>query len=67
MSLPQRGYTTGYDEKVEDRTQYELLRFGNGLGSINIWRVARRASKHARDSLLLLPFGLSRLLRSHAL
>ena len=67
MSLPQRGYTKGYDEKVDDRTQYELLRFGNGLGSINIWRVARRASKHTRDSLLLLPFGLSRRLRSHAL
>ena len=48
MSLPQRGYTTGYvpdelgpDGKIiksnDDRTPYQLKRFGRGLKSINIW------------------------------
>ena len=36
MSLPQRGYTTGYDAARDDRTQYQLARFSRGLGSINI-------------------------------
>ena len=32
MSLPQRGYTTGYDPARDDRTLYQLERFGRGLG-----------------------------------
>ena len=31
MSLPQRGYTTGYDPDVDDRTPYQLARFDKGL------------------------------------
>ena len=48
MSLPQRGYTSGYvpdelgpDGKViksnDDRSPYQRKRFSRGLGSINIW------------------------------
>ena len=48
MSLPQRGHTTGYvdderdsDDKVtktnDDRSPYELARFGMGLKAINVW------------------------------
>ena len=37
MSLPQRGYTTKYDADHEDRTDYQLKRFGNGLKHINVW------------------------------
>ena len=48
MSLPQRGYTTGYvpdecgdDGKIvksnDDRTPYQLARFGSGLKGINVW------------------------------
>ena len=37
MSLPQRGYTTKYDPKNEDRTDYQLKRFGKGLKHINVW------------------------------
>jgi len=37
MSLPQRGYTTGYDPQKDDRTPYQLGRFIKGLGSINVW------------------------------
>ena len=37
MSLPQRGYTTGYDPNVDDRTPYQIQRFAKGLRSINIW------------------------------
>ena len=36
MSLPQRGYTSGYDAARDDRTQYQLARFARGLGSINV-------------------------------
>ena len=37
MSLPQRGYTTGYDATSDDRTLYEQARFTKGLKSINVW------------------------------
>ena len=48
MSLPQRGYTTRYvdderdaDGKLirshDDRTPYQLARFGKGLKGINVW------------------------------
>ena len=37
MSLPQRGYTTKYDADHEDRTDYQLKRFGKGLKRINVW------------------------------
>ena len=37
MSLPQRGYTTGYDAARDDRTPYQLQRFGKGLRSVNVW------------------------------
>ena len=48
MSLPQRGYTSGYvpdelgpDGQViksnDDRSPYQLKRFARGLGSINVW------------------------------
>lgn len=37
MSLPQRGYTTGYDAARDDRTTYQLQRFGKGLRSVNVW------------------------------
>ena len=37
LSLPQRGYTTGYDPQKDDRTPYQLGRFIKGLGSINVW------------------------------
>ena len=36
MSLPQRGRTTGYDKDKDDRTPYQLGRFGRGLGGINV-------------------------------
>ena len=31
MSLPQRGYTSGYNSKHDDRTPYQLARFGGGF------------------------------------
>jgi len=37
MSLPQRGYTSGYDKDRDDRSPYELARFAKGLKSINVW------------------------------
>ena len=37
LSLPQRGYTTGYDAERDDRTDYQLKRFAKGLSSINVW------------------------------
>ena len=37
MSLPQRGYSTGYDPERDDRTPYQLARFGAGLRNINVW------------------------------
>ena len=37
MSLPQRGYTSGYDPERDDRTPYQLARFSAGLKSINVW------------------------------
>ena len=37
MSLPQRGRTSGYDEKMDDRSPNQLARFGLGLSHINIW------------------------------
>jgi hypothetical protein len=37
MSLPQRGYTAGYDPEHDDRTPYQLARFGAGLKNINVW------------------------------
>ena len=48
MSLPQRGYTSGYVADVfgadgkkikdnDDRSEYERLRFNMGLKGINIW------------------------------
>ena len=37
MSLPQRGYTQGYDPDSDDRTESELARFGMGLKNINVW------------------------------
>eukprot|EP00966_Prymnesium_polylepis_P278662 6437905-Prymnesium_polylepis.1 len=52
MSLPQRGYTTGYiaDEfgpngevikSNDDRTPYEQARFAKGLKAINMWYAAQ--------------------------
>ena len=35
MSLPQRGYTSGYDASRDDRSRYEIARFGRGLTAIN--------------------------------
>ena len=37
MSLPQRGYTSGYDADADDRTPYQLARFSAGLKGINVW------------------------------
>lgn len=37
MSLPQRGYTTGYDPTHDDRTANQLERFKQGLKGINVW------------------------------
>ena len=37
MSLPQRGYTTGYDAARDDRTPYEQARFRAGIRGINHW------------------------------
>lgn len=37
MSLPQRGYTSGYNPDEDDRTPAQLERFSNGLQSINQW------------------------------
>ena len=37
VSLPQRGYTTGYDPERDDRTEYERKRFVRGLSAVNIW------------------------------
>ena len=31
MSLPQRGYTSGYNSERDDRTPYQLARFGGGF------------------------------------
>ena len=36
LSLPQRGYTTGYNAARDDRSPYQLARFSQGLGSINV-------------------------------
>ena len=36
LSLPQRGYTTGYNAARDDRSPYQLARFSRGLGSINV-------------------------------
>ena len=41
MSLPQRGYTNGYNEDEDDRTGEESDRFKKGLKSINEWYSAR--------------------------
>ena len=40
LALPQRGYTTGYDAALDDRTPYELSRFAQGIRSINVWYAA---------------------------
>ena len=37
LSLPQRGYTTGYSAVFDDRTPEQLARFRLGLASINQW------------------------------
>ena len=37
VSLPQRGYTTGYDPERDDRTEYERKRFVRGLSAVNMW------------------------------
>ena len=37
MSLPQRGYTSGYNADADDRTPYQLARFSQGLKGINVW------------------------------
>ena len=49
MSLPQRGYTTGYSPTHEDRTPLELTRFRMGLGSINVWYGAKYATVLVAD------------------
>ena len=36
LSLPQRGYTTGCNATRDDRSPYQLARFSQGLGSINV-------------------------------
>ena len=41
MSLPQRGYTAGYDAGADDRTPYQLARFLAGLTGINVWYGAK--------------------------
>ena len=58
MSLPQRGYTTGYvpdecgpDGKVtksnDDRTLYQQARFGKGLKAINVCDMASDSNPRA--------------------
>ena len=58
MSLPQRGYTTGYvpdecgpDGKVtksnDDRTLYQQARFGKGLKAINVCGMASDSNPRA--------------------
>ena len=42
MSFPQRGYTSGYDPDRDDRTPYQLARFGGGLKGINVWSASQR-------------------------
>ena len=37
MAFPQRGCTTAYDPKRDDRTPYQQARFGKGLKGINVW------------------------------
>ena len=49
MSLPQRGYTTGYDAKVDDRTPYQVQRFSKGLKAINIWYAAQHVTTLVLD------------------
>lgn len=44
MSLPQRGYSTGYNKDKDDRTPYELVRFKKGLKSINVWYAHERVT-----------------------
>ena len=59
MSLPQRGYTTRYvdDERDadgnlirshDDRTPYQLARFGKGLKGINVWYGAQFTTTRLR-------------------
>ena len=37
MSLPQRGYTSGFDPDHDDRTPEQIERFRRGLANINVW------------------------------
>jgi hypothetical protein len=61
MSLPQRGYTSGYvpdemgpDGKVsksnDDRSPYQLARFGKGLGRVNVWYGAPKVTTLVLDT-----------------
>ena len=37
LSLPQRGYTSGYNAQLDDRTAEQLARFSAGLQTMNHW------------------------------
>ena len=61
MSLPQRGYTSGYvadvrgpDGKVvqnnDDRTPYQLARFAKGLKAVNVWYAAPKVTTLVVDT-----------------
>lgn len=41
MALPQRGYTSGFDVEVDDRTPEQRARFGRGLSNVAIWYAAK--------------------------
>ena len=56
MSLPQRGYTTGYDPERDDRTAYQISRFRLGLAHINVCCVACALSPAYRYPPLLFLF-----------
>ena len=51
LALPQRGYTTGYDADLDDRTPYERSRFDRGIKAINRWY----AAPHVTTLVLDLP------------
>jgi hypothetical protein len=58
MSLPQRGYTAEYDPKRDDRTPYELARFGAGhvSGTSNPGLAFRRCSPLSLERCFLSPW-----------
>jgi len=52
MSYPARGYTSGYDSAVDDRTPYQLARFKRGFDLREGWY------SHPRTSMLIYNFPL---------